>query len=120
MLCWHCRNRDLFDDDTCRRCGVWLIELRDDNVPASIVPLLSLARRWGIPDDGYRWGSVERATERDLDSVITAVDDAPNELWDWLVMSAGDEAPSAEYVALTCLTMAYDQARVRRDVSGES
>src|SRR5690606_3705199 len=40
--------------DTCGWCGVWLAELDSGHVPPAARPLLGLARRWGIPDDGYR------------------------------------------------------------------
>jgi hypothetical protein len=52
QTCWSC-GRDNGDRScTCGWCGVWLIELNPDAVPAAVRSLLPLARRWGISDDG--------------------------------------------------------------------
>jgi hypothetical protein len=89
---------------------VWLIEFRSDAVPSAVRSLLPLARRWGISDDGYRDAAVAGADAETLVAAVDAIDDAA--LHGWL---AGPEASSArlsaEYVAVTALTMAADQAR---------
>jgi hypothetical protein len=83
-------------------------------VPPSIRSLLALAERWGIPDDGYRYDAVHGASRDELVELVTAVAEAPEELWTWLVgpETTGPGALSKEYVALTDLTRAADLARV--------
>jgi hypothetical protein len=93
-----------------------LVELDARQVPSAARVWLTLARRWGIPDDGYRWDAIERADRNELEAIHRALDD--DTVWDeverWLV---GPEAeatpPSREYVAITCLTMAADHVRLR-------
>jgi hypothetical protein len=48
-------------------------------------------------------------------SLRSGVDATPHdELYDWLSGSESQESdPSSEYIAITCLTMAADEARVR-------
>jgi hypothetical protein len=111
--CWSCGRDNGDQSSTCRWCGVWLIELRSDAVPSAVRGLLPLARRWGISDDGYRDAAVAEADAETLAALVAAVDAIDDAaLHGWL---AGPEAssarPSAEYVAVTALTMAADQAR---------
>ena len=85
------------------------------NVPSALVQLLPLAERWGIGDDVERESLVKGASIDELRQMIEAVDEAEDVgLFDWL---SGDESyadpPSAEYVAITCLTMAADSGRSR-------
>jgi hypothetical protein len=89
--------------------------LDPNQVPPRLRALLPIARRWGLPDDGYRWDSVEKASLEELNSIIDVVDGvSDDDLYGWL---AGPEAkrlpPTDEYVAVTCLTMAVVQARLR-------
>lgn len=93
---------------------MWVIELDRSAVPASIAPLLDLARTWGIPDDGYCSDVVAAADPTAVQNLLDAVGPAPQSLWDWLVDEAATAESSNEYVALTCLTMAFDEALVRK------
>lgn len=84
-------------------------------MPDSVRVRLPLAEVWGIGDDIERSMTVEAASPNELRAMIAAVDSVPDsDLYDWL---AGPESraadPSPEYVAITCLTMAADEARVR-------
>jgi hypothetical protein len=84
-------------------------------MPETVRPLLSLAREWGIHDDVERSLRVGDASLDQLRAIVAAVDAIPeDDLYGWL---AGEESlaasPSAEYIAVTCLTMAADEARVR-------
>lgn len=77
--------------------------------------LLPLAERWGVSDDYDREALVSAASEDDLASLVNAVDAVPDaDLYGWL---AGPEShsptPTPEYLAVTCLTMAADSARVK-------
>jgi hypothetical protein len=92
---------------------VWLIELRSAAVPSAIRSLLPLARRWGISDDGYRDAAVAEADAETLAVLVAAVDAIDDAaLYSWLAGPVASSArPSAEYVAVTALTMAVDQAR---------
>lgn len=90
------------------------VELRPEAVPPEIRYLVPAASEWGIGDDGYRDEKVEGADEESLRRLVALVDEAPDELWSWLVgPDADSESPSTEYHALTCLTMAADLARLK-------
>lgn len=74
-----------------------------------------LAEVWGIGDDVEREARVAIASIEELRQMVEAVDEAEGVgLYDRL---SGDESyaesPSPEYVAITCLTMAADSARLR-------
>jgi hypothetical protein len=113
LVCWSCDNTIESGADACIWCGVWIVELDARAVPDRIAELLPLAKRWGISDDGHRWEAVEEATRDEVATILSQVGDAPDVLWDWLVDEAARQPPTIEYVALTALTMAYDQARHR-------
>lgn len=120
--CWKCHRDNGPDSSTCGWCGVWLTKLSPRAVPSPLHGLLPLAEQWGISDDGYRETAVAQADAETLAALVDAVDavdDAP--LYGWLT---GDEAdqrpPSAEYVAVTALTMAADQARLLLNKSRRS
>ena len=90
---------------------MWLVDFDPARVPAAVVPLLEAAKRWGIADDGYRDEAVELASPMERRTLIAAVAEAPDDLWDWLTgPEADEEVPSEEYVAISCLTMAYELA----------
>lgn len=91
------------------------MSLDPTRVPPAARPLLSLAGQWNIGDDFEREQAVNRATDLELRALVDAVDAVPDEeLYEWL---AGDEShserPSAEYLAVTVITMAADSARHR-------
>jgi hypothetical protein len=114
MHCWQCGRPNDPADEVCGWCGVWLVDLRADRVPAPLRGLLGLARRWGIGDDGYRSQAVARASPSQLRALVAAVDGVDDPAWDWLVgPEAARESPLPEYLALTCLIMAYDEGRLR-------
>jgi hypothetical protein len=76
--------------------------------------MLEQARRWGIPDDGYRDDAIYAADPADLESVIHAVDEVSEaELVHWLCGPEAATVPSSEYVAVSALMMAADLARIR-------
>lgn len=114
VVCWSCRQQST-DVETCAWCGVWLADLDPRQVPPAARPLLPLARRWGIGDDGYRSTAIEHADRTELEAIVQAVsDDANDEVDRWLIGPEADApAPSREYVAITCLIMAADHARLR-------
>lgn len=83
--------------------------------PESVRAPLPLAEVWGVRDDIERSLMIERASADELRAMVEAVDATPHdELYDWLSGSESQESdPSSEYIAITCLTMAADEARVR-------
>src|SRR6266496_1741635 len=94
--------------------------LDGSRVPTGLRDLLPLAEEWGIGDDAAREAKVQSSSISELRRLVAAVDSTDDEtLYGWL---SGPEsyssAPSEEYVAMTCLTMAADAARVR--LAGES
>jgi hypothetical protein len=95
------------------------IRLDASRVPEQLRRWLPLAERWGIADDLIREYCIAQATEQELDELLAwNPDDATLE--DWL---AGPEADSKhvseEYVAFTCLVMAYDSAKLTKQKPAE-
>ena len=89
------------------------MRLQPEAVPPEVRHLLPAAEEWGIADDGYREDKVDDADEESRGRLVASVDEAPDELWSWLVGPESDsDSPSVEYVALTCLTMAADSVRL--------
>jgi hypothetical protein len=83
-------------------------------VPAGVEVLFALVGEWGLGDDVARWRKVQSATDDDLRRLIQHVDSVDETaLYGWL---SGPESflpsTSREYQAITCVTMAADQARV--------
>lgn len=83
-------------------------------VPTQLHSLIPLLDEWAIVDDLDRSLKVQDATTEQLQTLVTAVNTADQEvLYGWLSGPESREpVPSAEYVAFTCLTMAADEARV--------
>ncbi len=96
------------------------INMRKDNVPSSLWPYIELAARWGIPDDGYRDEAVHQASTEELINFVKQVNGMDEDALDnWLVGPEADsDNPSEEYVAFTCLLMAYDLAKVLLERAG--
>lgn len=85
------------------------------HVPAGVESLFPLVEQWGLEDDVARSAKVGEAPLGELRSLVRAVDAVDDDvLYTWL---AGSEswlrAVSDEYAAITAVTMAADQARVR-------
>jgi hypothetical protein len=89
------------------------VSLDPSRVPESVRPLISLAERWGIPDDGFREEALAGASSLELSDILQRVESYDSDLNAWL---CGDESfsksPSAEYVAFSALLMAADWANV--------
>jgi hypothetical protein len=97
-----------------------MANLNPTKVPKVLVPLLSVAERWGISDDIAREEKARKATREKLEELVHSIDGFNDEdLYEWLAGPEADSpAPTPECVALTCLTMAIDSARLqlaRRD-----
>jgi hypothetical protein len=91
------------------------MSLDPSNVPPGLFHLVRLAEKWGIGDDYDRERAVTEAAEEELQELIHTIQILPDEsLFDWL---AGPESyaspPTEEYLAFTCMTMAYDSARTK-------
>ena len=93
--------------------------LDPDRMPAAARPLIPMAERWGIGDDGYREEAVDQATPDELRKLVASLDGVEDGFSEWL---EGPESfaprPSEEYLAMTALTMAFDSARVKLDPPG--
>jgi hypothetical protein len=74
-----------------------------------------LAERWGIRDDLLRDECVRCASPEEIAMLLTFGEEMDAVSDEWL---AGPDAfnpnPTAEYVAFTCLVMAWDMAHLRR------
>jgi hypothetical protein len=88
--------------------------LDESNVPPAVQPLLALVERWGTGDDGVREEMIDAANDEELRALVRAVDAVDGEvLYGWLAgLESHRSPPSAEYVAVTNVTMAADSARV--------
>ena len=80
-------------------------------MPQEVQALLPLARVWGIPDDVDRSMKLENASGQDLRELVERVAAAGDVVYEWLETSK-DDLSNADYVAVTSLTMAADEARV--------
>ncbi len=89
--------------------------LTPEAVPPGVEVLLPLAAIWGIGDDVDRSLAIEQADSDQLRRLIDALDAVDDRvLYGWLAgTDATSRTPSPEYVAITNLTMAADEARVR-------
>lgn len=77
--------------------------------------LLPMAEKWGIGDDYEREAAVANASRQELETLVHCVDGVnDDDLYGWL---AGPESynpnPTPEYLAITCLTMAIDSAKLK-------
>lgn len=84
-------------------------------VPKEIVQLLPMAERWGIADDFERELEVRKASMTDLRGLAECLDLIEQDsLSDWLCGSESYATkPTKEYIAITCLTMAVESAKLR-------
>ena|SRR6185503_6824608 len=85
------------------------------NVPAALLPILPVAAKWGIGDDYEREAAVRNSSREELEVLVHSIDNiADSDLYGWL---EGPESfnpnPTPEYLAITCLTMAIDSAKVK-------
>jgi len=89
--------------------------LNPDNIPSVLAPLLPHAEKWGIGDDFEREAAVANASRQEIEMLVHCIDGVTDaDLYGWL---SGPESfnpnPSPEYLAITCLTMAIDSARLK-------
>src|SRR3954468_879003 len=86
-----------------------VIHLDASRVPEQFRHWIPLAERWGISDDLIREDCVDRATPQQLSELLVFGDSYDAVLTEWL---AGPESsaprPTQEYVAFSCLGMAWD------------
>jgi hypothetical protein len=85
-----------------------------DRVPSGLWTLIPLLDEWAIADDLNRSMKIEEASTEQLRELVRQVDSVDQAaLYNWLAgPEAKSAAPTAEYLAFTCLTMAADEARV--------
>jgi len=83
-------------------------------IPRELQSLVANLDEWAISDDMDRSLKVENASDEELLALVAAVDAVdPTVLYGWLTgPEATSSTPSPEYLAVTCLTMAADEARV--------
>src|SRR5690242_13515392 len=100
------------------------IHLDPSHVPEQFRRWVGVAERWGIDDDLIREDCVRKATPAELSELCAFGQVYDAVLTEWL---AGPESysasPSPEYVAFSCLGMAWDLASVlhnREGATGET
>lgn len=91
------------------------MHLNPKNVPSALVPLLSMAEKWGIGDDFDREAAIGNASRHDLELLIHCIDNiTDDDLYGWLSgVESSNPRPAEEYLAITCLTMAIDSAKAK-------
>jgi hypothetical protein len=95
------------------------VPLNPGHVPSSVRPLIPLAQRWGIGDDGYRDRAVRAAAAAELEELLDALaGPAGDAMYDWLAGPAAEATVTDEYAAFTAMSMAADLARVIRKRRG--
>lgn len=89
-------------------------KLNPDKVPKALVPLLPMAEKWGIGDDYERENAIKHASREKLDELIHCLDGIGDEdLFGWLGGAESlNKKPTDEYLAFTCLTMAFHSAKL--------
>ena len=90
-------------------------KLDPNKIPSALIHLLPMAAKWGLGDDYESEMAINNAQPEELESLVHSIDGiSDNDLFGWL---SGPESynlkPSAEYVALTALTMAIDSAKLK-------
>lgn len=89
------------------------MDLDPSRVPEPARPLIPIAERWGIADDGFREEALAGASAGELLEILQAVGSCESELDRWLCGEESfSEHPSDEYVAFSALMMAADWANV--------
>lgn len=92
------------------------IHLDASRVPVQFRQWISLAEHWGIGDDLIREDCVEKATPEELRQLLAFGDAYDSVLTDWLAELEANTPPfTEEYIAFSCLGMAWDLARVLSD-----
>jgi hypothetical protein len=96
-----------------RRC--WTHRAEPEGVPDGVEVLYPLAAIWGIGDDVDHSMAVEQADLAQLHQLVSAVESVDERvLYGWLTGSdATSPTPLHEYLAITNLTMAAAEVRVR-------
>jgi hypothetical protein len=97
-----------------------MVSLDKRRIPPGLEALIAVAEDWGIVDDAMRSRRVGSARAEELERLVAAVDSVDDSLlYGWLAGSESYSAePTDEYVAITCVTMAADEARVRLGADG--
>jgi hypothetical protein len=97
--------------------------LNPANVPPELALVLPHAEKWGIGDDIERELAIENAPTDQLYRLAQCLDQVEDAaLVSWLTGAESQKQPlTAEYVAVTCLTMAVQSAKseLRRRAKAE-
>ncbi|HEX6683701.1 MAG TPA: hypothetical protein VF062_12940 [Candidatus Limnocylindrales bacterium] len=78
-------------------------------LPPSAIPLIPMAERWNIGDDGDRGMAIRALGDRELLALARCFEDVDEDFWDWLATTP-DRSP--EYFAMVILVMAMELANV--------
>jgi hypothetical protein len=91
------------------------MKLNPTKLPDPLIPLISMAERWGIRDDVEREEAVSKANCQELEDLVNYINDISDDaLFGWLSgIESFNPNPSREYIAITCLTMAIDSAKLK-------
>jgi len=90
-------------------------QLSESMVPPELASILPFAQRWGIGDDVDRETALNGATTKELAEISSCLNGVDNQLLvNWLTGSESQRRPpSDEYLAITCLLMAVQSAKVK-------
>jgi hypothetical protein len=89
------------------------MHLKPDRVPEPFRRWIPLAERWGIGDDYEREAAVDEADAAALEELLALREDF-DDIALWLAgPESHSKSPTPEYIAFTCLTMAWESAKVK-------
>ena len=92
-----------------------VIELDRGSVPERFRRWIPLAERWGIGDDVLRESCVSHASPEELTELLSFARDMDAVYDEWLAgPDSFSTSPTAEYIAFSCLAMAWDLAHLRQ------
>lgn len=91
------------------------ITLDSARVPEQFRRWIPLAERWGIGDDVLREDCVTHASPEELTELLSFAEAMDTIYDEWLAgPDSYSTSPTAEYVAFSCLAMAWDLAHLRQ------
>jgi hypothetical protein len=95
------------------------VDLDFSNLPQQFVALKTSIQQWGIGDDILRDRVIEATSQNDLEKFVAEVVPFYTDLVFWLASEEGKWIFKTNvnlYVAMTCLTQAYESAQFKLSV----
>jgi hypothetical protein len=88
-------------------------------MPEEVRHLLMLAGEWGIGDDIFRSEKVDTSPADELRSLVEKVNSTGDMAYQWLADASGENFSDPDYVAISCIVLAAEEARVTLEMREE-